>query len=97
MIPLLLERGHSPRFAGMALGVLGLVALPGRLILTPLGDVWSSATVAAMIFGLQTIGIGILIGAGSTGDVWLFVALFGIGFGAITPARAALLGSCTEE
>lgn len=91
LIPLLIQRGHPPEFAAMALGALGLVALPGRLILTPLGDVWSSATVAAVIFGLQAIGVGLLLGGNSTPAVWAFVALFGIGFGAISPARAAMV------
>lgn len=91
LIPLLLERGYSPAFAGAALGALGLMALPGRLIFTPLGSRWPRATVTASIFLLQALGIAALMMGGGEGWVWACVALFGAGFGAITPARAALL------
>jgi MFS family permease len=90
LIPLLLERGHTPAFAGAALGMVGLMALPGRLIFTPLGSRWPRAAVTAAIFALQALGTAALLIDGNAG-VWTFVALFGAGFGAITPARAALV------
>lgn len=91
LIPLLLERGFSMSFAGAAMGMVGLMALPGRLIFTPLGSRWPRTVVTAVIFALSALGLGILRGAGGAFGVWTFVALFGAGFGAITPARAALL------
>ena len=91
LIPLLLERGHTPAFAGAALGAVGLMALPGRLIFTPLGSRWPRAAVTCAIFALQGLGIAALLAGRGTGAVWTFVALFGAGFGAITPARAALV------
>jgi MFS family permease len=91
LIPLLLERGYAPAFAGAAMGAVGLMALPGRLIFTPLGSRWPRAAVTASIFLLQALGIATLMMDGGEGWVWTCVALFGAGFGAITPARAALL------
>jgi MFS family permease len=91
LIPLLLERGHGAAFAGAAMGAVGLMALPGRLVFTPLGDRWPRAAVTASIFVLQGAGVAALLCAPGTAGVWAFVALFGAGFGAITPARAALL------
>ncbi|MEZ4500467.1 MAG: MFS transporter [Thermomicrobiales bacterium] len=38
LIPLLIDRGESARFAAAAAAGIGLLALPGRLIFTPLGD-----------------------------------------------------------
>jgi MFS family permease len=90
LIPLLLERGHTPAFAGAALGMVGLMALPGRLVFTPLGSRWPRAAVTAAIFALQGLGIAALMMEGTAG-VWAFVVLFGAGFGAITPARAVLV------
>jgi MFS family permease len=92
IVPLLMERGHGAAFAGSAMGVLGLMALPGRLIFTPLGGYWSRGAVTASIFTLQVIGLVCLLTARSAAGVWVFVVLFGAGFGAITPARAALIG-----
>jgi MFS family permease len=91
LIPLLLERGYAPAFAGAAMGAVGLMALPGRLIFTPLGGRWPRAAVTASIFLLQALGIAALMTGGGRAAVWACVALFGAGFGAITPARAALL------
>ena len=96
LVPLLLERGYGAAFAGGAMGVLGLMALPGRLIFTPLGDRWPRGAVTASIFALQAIAIVVLLASRSPAGVWTFVALFGAGFGAITPARAALIGELVE-
>ena len=96
LVPLLLERGYGAAFAGGAMGVLGLMALPGRLIFTPLGDRWARGAVTASIFALQAIALLVLLGTRSAAGVWVFVALFGAGFGAITPARAALVGDLVE-
>ena len=91
LVPLLLERGYDMGFAGAAMGVLGLMALPGRLIFTPLGGRVSRAAVTASIFALQALAAVALLTSRSTAAVWVFVILFGAGFGAITPARAALV------
>jgi MFS family permease len=92
LVPLLLERGHGAGFAGAAMGLLGLMALPGRLIFTPLGGRWSRGAVTASIFALSALALAVLLTTRSAVGVWVFVALFGAGFGAITPARAALVG-----
>lgn len=91
LIPYLQGRGYSAGFAASAAGLVGLFALPGRLIFTPLGSVLPRQVVTAAIFLLEAIAIVVLIHASSHAAVLLFVALFGAGFGAITPARAALL------
>jgi len=91
LIPLLLERGYSAAFAGAAMGMVGLMALPGRLVFTPLGSRWPRPWVTASIFALQAVSLVVLLLEPGPVGVWVFVALFGAGFGAITPARAALL------
>jgi MFS family permease len=47
--------------------------------------------VAAAIFMLQTLAMAALLLIHSTTGVIAFVVLFGAGFGAVTPARAALV------
>jgi MFS family permease len=92
LVPLLVATGASLTAAAGIGGAIGLMALPGRVILTPLGDVWPRRLLAAGIFGLQALGLLTLFGWGGTAvALWSFVALYGAGFGAITPARAALL------
>jgi MFS family permease len=91
LIPYLIREGYSPGFAASAAGAIGLLALPGRLIFTPLGGRIQRRFVTAAIFACQTAALLVLLLVSTTGGVILFVALFGIGFGAITPARAALV------
>lgn len=73
------------------MGLVGVMALPGRLIFTPLGDLVPRSVLTAFLFFLQTISLLVLLWAKSKVGVFFFVALFGAGFGAITPARAALI------
>ena len=91
LIPLLVGRGHSPAFAASVLGAVGLAALPGRLVFTPLGERISRPAVTATIFLLQAGGAAALLLGSGDAAAWAFVVLFGAGFGAVTPARAALL------
>ena len=91
LIPYLTDHGFSAGFAATAAGLIGTLALPGRLIFTPLGGRIPRRFVAAGIFLFQTVGLIVLVTVPSTAGVIIFVVLFGIGFGAITPARAALV------
>lgn len=91
LIPYLLDRGYGPGFAATAAGLIGALALPGRLIFTPLGGIWDRRIVTSLIFLLQTVSLVVLLLVASSAGVVLFVILFGAGFGAITPARAALI------
>jgi MFS family permease len=91
LIPTLVGRGFSTGFAASSAGLVGLFALPGRLIFTPLGGMLPRQVVTALIFGLEAAAIAVLAVADSQAEVLVFVVLFGSGFGAITPARAALV------
>jgi MFS family permease len=91
LVPYLTDRGYSAAFAATATGLVGVMALPGRLVLTPLGDRLPRSLVTAFIFFLQTLSLLALLLVQGTAGVVAFVVLFGAGFGAVTPARAALV------
>ena len=91
-IPFLTDHGYDGSFAASMLGLVGILALPGRLVFTMLGEKLPRSLLAACLFSLQTVSLVVLLlTANSTGGVIAFVIIFGIGFGAITPARAALV------
>lgn len=91
LVPLLTRRGLDPLEAAAMAGAIGLVALPGRLVFTPLGSVLPRGLVTAAIFVAQALGVLALLVVDGAWGVWTFVVLYGAGFGAITPARAALV------
>jgi sugar phosphate permease len=90
-VPYLTDHGYEPSFAATAAGLVGVMALPGRLIFTPLGDRLPRSLVTAFLFLLQTLALLVLLVVPNKTGVLGFVVLFGAGFGAITPARAALV------
>jgi cyanate permease len=91
LVPYLTDKGYGFGFATTMAGMVGIMALPGRLIFTPLGGRFPRGVVTAGIFLLQAVAIVALVMGSGTGAVVAFVALFGAGFGAITPARASLI------
>lgn len=91
LIAYLTERGYGAGFAAAAAGAIGAAAIPGRLILTPLGGVLPRRWVTAGIFLVQAVALAALLLVPGAAGVWAFVVLFGAGFGAITPARAAMV------
>ena len=91
LVPYLTREGFTPGFAATMIGVAGAMALPGRLIITPLGEVVPRQYVAAGIFASQVLALAVLLGTDSRAGVIVFVVLFGAGFGAVTPARAAIV------
>jgi MFS family permease len=91
LVPYLIDVGYEPGFAALVTGLIGTMALPGRLIFTPLGDRLPRHQVTACLFLLQTMALVVLLQFHGRLGVYAFVILFGIGFGAMTPARAALV------
>jgi len=91
LIPYLIGQGYDSGFAAWATGLIGIMGLPGRLFFTPLGGYIPRRWVTAGIFALQTVALVVLLTVHSRVGVLAFVILFGAGFGAITPARAALI------
>jgi MFS family permease len=91
LVPYLTDRGFSAGFAASAAGLVGIAALPGRVLFTPLGERLPRGSITAFLFVLQALGIAALLLISGRAGVGAFVALFGASFGAITPARAALV------
>jgi len=90
-VPLLIERGYSPALAASLYGLIGLASLPGRLVLTPLGDRIPPGWISAAIFLTQAAGFAVLAFGRGSWTVGLFLVLFAAGFGAISPSNAALI------
>jgi MFS family permease len=91
LVPYLQDLKYDSGFAASAVGLIGVMALPGRLVFNILAERFSRSILTAIIFASQTVSLVILLLVPNMVGVWLFVALYGAGFGAITPMRAGLI------
>ena len=91
LVPLLSERHYSTALVASAAGSVGIMQLAGRIVFTPLNGKIPMRLVSAITFITHTIALLILALFVSTTGLWLFVIFYGIGNGAITLARAALI------
>lgn len=91
LVPLLLERGYAPTFVALAAGLVGLAALPGRVVFAPLTARLSLPRVTTLVFAARVLALLALLILPGTGGVWAFVLLFGAANGMTTLVRASLI------
>ncbi len=86
------ELGLPAGTAALAAGLVGLVGLPGRLFFPMLGDRVRPSFLIAAIFLMVALSILFLPGAEERWQLYLYVGLFGLSFGAVLPMRAVIMG-----
>lgn len=93
LVAYLRDDGVSAGAAAAAAGALGVLSVAGRITLTVLASRIGLGRLAAAMVAGQAVGVGALLALPRPAGVVLFVLLFGAGFGVMTIARAALLGT----
>jgi MFS family permease len=91
LVPYLHDLNYDSGFAAAMVGLIGVTALPGRLVFNILAERFSRSILTSLIFASHTLSLLILILVPNVLGIWLFVILYGAGFGAITPMRAGLV------
>jgi MFS family permease len=89
-IPHLTDIGIPYQTASNVLGLMVLMSIPGRFIFGWLGDHFSKRTLLFLSCILQGIGIFIFINASTLPLLYLFVAVYGLGYGGAIPLTVAL-------
>jgi MFS family permease len=89
-IPYLVDMGIEYETAANVLGTMILISIPGRLVLGWIGDRFDKRYLLLASNLLQGVGIWILINASSLGMVYLFVIIYGFGYGGAIPLSSAL-------
>ncbi|GGL14220.1 MFS transporter [Deinococcus radiotolerans] len=90
LAPLLLASGYRPGEAAALTGLLGLSALPGRVVFVPCLRWVGPVPLTITLMGLLAAGTGLLL-SGSTALKVTGIVLFGLASGALTLARSELL------
>jgi len=91
LVVYLLEQGYPSAFAASAAGLHGLMSVSGRLTLAPLGRRFTLTHLTIALLLMQVIALVVLLVVPSQLGVLGYVVLFGLGSGASTPVRAALV------
>ncbi len=86
-----LTRGISASHVAGVASIIGVVQVAGRLVLGPLSDRLSRDTITFVLFLVQALSFLALIILPPEVALWVYVVCFGLGFGVITPLRAALI------
>lgn len=92
LLPFLTRQGYPMTFAALTASVLGGSQIPGRLLFGPLGSRLSLRIITALLFAMMACGLLILLLAPAQWLILIGAVLFGMGSGASSPARAALVG-----
>ncbi|PZG02052.1 MFS transporter [Micromonospora deserti] len=92
LVGYLTSRGHPATFAATVTGLLGVLSVTGRIVLTGARRLAPTTTVVAVIFAIQALAAVCLpvLAANRAGAVVAVVA-FGLGFGVSSLAAPALL------
>lgn len=86
-----ISRGQDSAFVAAAAGMIGVMQVLGRLMFTPLGDRFSPRRIAALLCLFQAGAVAALLALPARLGLMVYVVLFGIGHGAMTPMRVTLV------
>ena len=89
-VPALTDFGISLEKAGFAIGLLTSVSVVGRLSFGYLGDFIEKRYLFTVAYSLMALGVLALVKAQDMPMVYLFIALFGVGFGGTVPLMPAI-------
>jgi MFS family permease len=89
-IPHLTDIGIPYQTASNVLGMMVLLSVPGRFIFGWLGDRFNKRKILFLLCLLQGAGIFIFINASTLPLLYLFVVVYGLGYGGVIPLTIAL-------
>ncbi len=91
-IAFLTDIGISETAAAAALGMMVAISIPSRLFFGWLGDRMDKRYVMMTTYLLQAVGVFILANVRSIDQVYIFLVVFGIGYGGAIPVFIAMRG-----
>jgi len=89
-IPHLTDIGIPYQTASTVLGLMVLMSVPGRFLFGWLGDRFNKKVLLFLLCLLQAVGMYIFINATTIQLLYLFVVVYGLGYGGVIPLTFAL-------
>jgi MFS family permease len=89
-VPALTDAGIPAQQAALSIGLLTLVSIIGRLAFGFLGDHVTKRYLFMVAYALTGAGLLVLTNARTMGMVYVFIFLFGVGFGGTVPLMPAI-------
>jgi sugar phosphate permease len=89
-VPALTDAGIPVQKAAFSIGLLTLVSIIGRLSFGFLGDYVTKRYLFMVAYALTGAGLLVLMNARTMGMVYVFIFLFGVGFGGTVPLMPAI-------
>jgi len=89
-VPALTDAGIPVQKAAFSIGLLTLVSIIGRLTFGFLGDYITKRYLFMVAYALTGAGLLVLMDAKTMGMVYVFIFLFGVGFGGTVPLMPAI-------
>lgn len=86
-----ISRGQSPALVAAAAGAVGVLQVVGRLTFAPLAGRLSPKIVTAAMCVFAAVAVLALVGLPALEGLIVYVILYGMGHGALTPLRASLV------
>jgi MFS family permease len=90
MVPALTDAGIPVETAAVSIGLLTAVSIVGRLSFGFLGDYITKRYLFMVAYSMMGAGVLVLMDANSMNMVYLFIFLFGVGFGGTVPLMPAI-------
>lgn len=91
-IPHLVDVGISYKTAAGCLALMIFFSIPGRLFFGWMGDIFDKRVLLAISSIFQAVGIFIFINISKLWMAYIFVAIYGVGYGGAIPLTIALRG-----
>ena len=92
LVGYLVHKGHSATFAATVAGLLGILSVTGRLLLTGAQRRMRLTAVVAVVFTVQAVAsVALLVAGRSRAGAAFAVVAFGIGFGVASLVKPTLL------
>lgn len=92
LVPYLTDIGISPVQAAIAMGLMVLLSIPGRLAFGWLGDKFDKRFLLMATLAISAIGVFIMAHIKSIVHLYIFLVVYGFGYGGAIPVYYAIRG-----